>query len=210
MSRFVEPLYQNTGLRLWTCLWIKRCISSLLFGLFSLYSITNIKLKFSGMIRTMFHWKIKTQDLCNPKQICWIMNIVGHPPMTQVNAKIPTTVESTVVWVIAWAKQETSHCPNQCWARGLFRQRFSILIQIGGQILGFRVTPSLGTISLQNCTHTTTVPKSCHVRNLTVNPLVKKNPTIAEWNFHQTCFNMDKLFAVTWAQDLCCHTAPLS
>ena len=113
--------------------------------------------------------------------------------MTQVNAKIPTTVESTVVRVIAWAKQETSHCPNQCWARGPFHQRFSILIQIGGQILGFRVTPSLGTISLQNCTHTTTVQESCHARNFTVITFVKKNPTVAEWNFHQTCINMDKM-----------------
>ena len=63
-------------------------------------------------------------------------------------------------------------------------------------------------ISLQNFTHATTEQLSCRAQNFTVITFIE-NPTIAEWNFHQTCINMDELFGVKWAQDLCRHTAPL-
>ena len=115
--------------------------------------------------------------------------------MTPVNAKIPTTQESTVVQVIAWGHQETSHCLNQCWIRGPFHEGFSVVIQIWWKFFGFCVTPSLGTVLLQNCTHAMTVQLSCHAQNFTVITFIK-NPMIAECNFHQTCFNMDQLFIV--------------
>ena len=82
------------------------------------------------------------------------------------------------------------------------------MIQIGGKNFGFCVTPYLGTISLQNFAHVTTVQLSCRAQNFTVITFIEI-PTIAEWNFHQTCFYMDKLFAVKWAQDLCRHTATM-
>ena len=81
--------------------------------------------------------------------------------------KIPHYWGVKLVQLIAWCHQETSHCPNQCWTRGPFHERFSIVIQIQWKI-GLSVTPSLGTISLQNFAHATTVQLSCHVQNFIV------------------------------------------
>ena len=82
--------------------------------------------------------------------------------MTLVIAIILTTEKSTLVQVIDWCRQETSHFPNQCWTRGPFHEGFSTVIQIRWKI-GLSVLPSLGTIPLQNfCTcHNSTAAVPC-------------------------------------------------
>ena len=90
-----------------------------------------------------------------------------------MNGKILTTEESTVVQVIAWCHQETSHYLNQCWTRGPLLEGFSIVIQIRWKI-GLSVTPPSGTVSLHYFTHATTVQLSCYMQNFMVITFIKR------------------------------------
>ena len=121
----------------------------------------------------------------------------------------------SLTWVdeIAWCCQETNHCPNQSWTRHPFHERFSIVIHIQRKI-GLCVTPSLGTISLQNVAHSatdvahvTTVQLSCHVQNSIVITLIQiqreKNEISIELELPWIYCSWK------WAPDLCHHTASL-
>ena len=157
------------------------------------------------MIAT-FYWKIKTQDLCYRKQISWIMYIVvTHDPGKCQNPHY---------WVV-------NSCSDNCSGPSGNKPLPEPVLNQGP--ISQRIHDSNSRENYWfSCNamiryHIATKFYTCH-DSITVVPCAKfhsdhfhkkKNPTIAEWNFHQTCINMDKLFAVKWTQDLCRHTPPL-
>ena len=149
------------------------------------------------MITTTFYWKIKTQDLCYRKQMSWRMYVVfthdpgecQNPHYWGVNSFSGNCLGPSGNKPLPEPILNQGPISRRIFRRDSnSRENFGVLCNA---IIGYHIATKFYT---------------CH-DSITVVPCAKfhtdhfhKTTTIAEWNFHWTGINMDKLFAIKWTK----------
>ena len=115
--------YKDTGPDYEIVLWIKLCSANLL-SCVSLYSVTNCKSYFTGMITMMSCW-MQILDLRCPKQIYWTV----HTVLTHDLGECKKTLMRSQHWFRQWlgARQRAIHYFSQGWTSSMWLQGVIIL-----------------------------------------------------------------------------------